>query len=93
MALYDALRKLAYDPSLLLYLRHISCWFMDNIRHNNVQSGERCFSLENEKNPDVFVLTLECSVTYMDRDKDRPNKAERKIKPSFRDAPWNLPPK
>lgn len=95
LALYDALRKLAYDPSfapLSSGIYRVGSWITFGTMMFRVMNA--VFSLENEKNPDVFVLTLECSVTYGgSRDKDYSNKAERKIKPSFRDAPWNLPPK
>lgn len=95
LALYDALRKLAYDPSfapLSSGIYRVGSWITFGTTMFRVMNA--VFSLENEKSPDVFVLTLECSVTYgKSKDKDGSNKAERRIKPSFRDAPWNLPPK
>lgn len=95
LALYDALRKLAYDPSfapLSSGIYRVGSWITFGTTQLRVINA--FFSLENEKNPDVFVLTLECSVTYdFSKDRDGSNKAERRIKPSFRDAPWNLPPK
>ncbi len=95
LALYDALRKLAYDPSFAPLSSGIYCvgsWITFGTTMLRVMNA--VFSLENENVPDVFNLTLECSVTYGgSRDKDYSKKAERRIKPSFRDAPWNLPPK
>ena len=93
LALYDALRQLAYNPfiaPLSSGIYRVGTWITFGTTIFRVINA--VFSLENEKNPDVFVLTLECSVTY-GGSKDGSNKAERRIKPSFRDAPWNLPPK
>ena len=95
LALYNALRQLAYDPSfapLSSGIYRVGSWITFGTTRFRVMNAN--FSLENEKNPDVFVLTLECSVSYdWSMDGDGSNKQERKIKPSFRDAPWNLPPK
>lgn len=95
LALYNALRQLAYDPSfapLSSGIYRVGSWI--TLGTTKLRVINAVFSLENEKVPDVFNLTLECSVTYgVSMDGDGSNKAERKIKPSFRDAPWNLPPK
>ena len=95
LALYNALRQLAYDPSfapLSSGIYRVGSWITFGTTRLRVMNAN--FSLENEKNPDVFVLTLECSVSYgWSMDGDGSTKQERKIKPSFRDAPWNLPPK
>lgn len=95
LALYNALRQLAYDPSfapLSSGIHRVGSWI--TLGTTKLRVINAVFSLENEKVPDVFNLTLECSVTYgFSMDGDGSNKAERKIKPSFRDAPWNLPPK
>ena len=48
-------------------------------------------SPENEKTPDVFNLSLECMVTYSGSYTIEFGKAERKARPLFHDAPWNLP--
>lgn len=95
LALYNALRQLAYDPSfapLSSGIYRVGSWITFGTTKLRVINA--VFSLENEKNPDVFVLTLECSVSYgFSMNGDGSTKSERKVKPSFRNAPWNLPPK
>lgn len=94
--LYAALRKLAYDDTispLLSGIYRVGTWIP--LGPARVRVMNATFSLENESVSDVFVLNLECSVSYSAStySDDGFSKSERKIKPSFRDAPWNLPPK
>lgn len=93
VALYGALRSLAFSPlaptSSGIY--EMGSWV--TVGTTSMRVVNVTISPENEKNPDVFNLSLECMVTYAGSYTIEFGKAERKARPLFHDAPWNLPPK
>lgn len=97
LMLYTSLRSLAYNPTYApsqsgIYL--VGSWiFLGPFTQNKVRVMSANVSLENEKMPDVFILTLECEVSYTNPTLtgDGTSKAERKIRASFKEAPWNKP--
>jgi hypothetical protein len=93
VALYGALRSLAFSPlaptSSGIY--EMGSWV--TVGQTSMRVVNVTISPENEKTPDVFNLSLECMVTYAGGYTIEFGKAERKARPLFHDAPWNLPPK